>query len=313
MTRIAVAITLGLICAPSFADMRITFIDAGQADAALIQIDQDSGEPFTIVVDGGDHDNDLKNHLPAMMTGDSTVELIVLSHPHHDHMGVLDWLVSNPNFEIGRVWWNGETHTAGAFGEFETAIEPRGVVATRPHEAFFHFIGSPNFTLPVFNNGQEFPGKAGKDINNDSLVFQVIYEPQNNVRVTALFTGDIEEAQGAMLVSQFGDELKSDIVKVPHHGSDHLFDDFPARVGADIAIVSSTGTHGTFKHPRQAALQLYDDEGEIHCTCDEALTPFHRVVTVDEDGDISVSPDQVPYLVWEKDSNDELQKVTITP
>ncbi len=293
--------------------MRITPIAAGQADAALIQINQDGSEPFTLVVDGGDHDNDLKNHLPAMMTGDSTVELIVLSRPHLDHMGALDWLVRDSGFGIGRVWWKGETHTAGAFGEFETAIDNAGVVATRPHEAFYHFVGSPNFTLRVFNNGQEFPGTAGKDLNNDSLVFQIIYEPRNDVRVTAFFTGDIEEAQGAMPVSQFGDELKSDMVKVPHHGSDHLFDDFPAIVGADFAFVSSTGTHETFKHPRQAALELYDDEGEIHCTWNEALRPFHRAVTVDEDGAITVSPDQVPYLVWEKDLNDVLQKITITP
>ena len=50
-----------ILPALSLADMRITFIDAGQADAALIQIDQNSGEPFTIIVDGGDHENDLES------------------------------------------------------------------------------------------------------------------------------------------------------------------------------------------------------------------------------------------------------------
>ncbi len=35
--------------APCLAEMTVTFIDAGQADAAVVQIDQVSGERFTIV------------------------------------------------------------------------------------------------------------------------------------------------------------------------------------------------------------------------------------------------------------------------
>ncbi len=119
MTRMAFAITLGLLCAPCFADMRITFIDAGQADAALIQIDQDG-------VDGGDHENDLENNLPAMMTGDSTVELVVLSHPHDDHADGLDWLISDSGFDVQRLWWSDESHDIDAFEDLELAIAAEG-------------------------------------------------------------------------------------------------------------------------------------------------------------------------------------------
>ena len=310
---IVAALAAFLVCSPSSTDMRITFIDAGQADAALIQIDQCAGEPFTIIVDGGDGDSDLEDNLPSMMAGDSTVELVVLSHPHSDHLGGLDWLIEDSGLTIERVWWGGEPHTIGAFDNFKSAIDTEGVMLVRPDEAFHHFVGATGFTLRVFNNGQEFPGTAGKDINNESVVFQIIYEPRTDVRVTALFTGDIEEAQGAMLVAEYGDELKSDIVKVPHHGSDHLFDDFPARVAADFAYVSSTGTHRTFKHPRKSALELYDAAGEIFCTCDAALNKHHITVTVDESGVISTSPAQPPYLVWEEDSNGDLQQLTVNP
>ncbi len=306
------ALTIG-VCSSSLAEMRITFIDAGQADAALIQIDQASGEPFTIVVDGGNADNDLEDNLPAMMTGDPTVELVVLSHPHGDHIGGLDWLISDPDIEVQRVWWTGDTHTINAFGDFQDAIMTEGIVATRPEEAFYHFVGAPGFTLRVLNNGQEFSGTGGNNINNDSLVFQIIYEPMTDVSVTALFTGDIEEAQGAMLVNQYGDQLKSDIVKVPHHGSDSLFDDFPSMVAADFAFVSSTGTHRTFKHPRKAALDLYAATAEIYCTCDEEGNDLHLTVTVDDMGNISTSPVQPPYFVWEEDSADILQRVVVTP
>lgn len=307
------AVILLLIPLAAIADMKITFIDAGQADAALIQIDQDTGEPFTIIVDGGDHENDLENNLPSMMVGDSTVELVVLSHPHDDHADGLDWLISDSGLDVHRLWWNGESHNIDAFEDLEIAIEAEGVLATRPHEAFYHFIGSPNFSLRVFNNGGEFPNTGGDNINNDSLVFQIIYEPANDVRVTALFTGDIEEAQGAMLVNQFGDQLQSDIIKVPHHGSGDLFDDLPETVGADFAFVSSTGTNRRFMHPRKIAIDLYDAEGEIFCTCDAAEQLHHITVTVNESGVISTSPIQPPYFVWDRDANGDLQRITVTP
>jgi glyoxylase-like metal-dependent hydrolase (beta-lactamase superfamily II) len=96
--------------------MKITFIDARQADAAVIQIDQDSGEPFTIVVDGGDTDDDLEDHLPSLMTGDPTVELLVLSHPHDDHSAALDWLIEDSGFTVERAGrgqqWIAPSHLA---------------------------------------------------------------------------------------------------------------------------------------------------------------------------------------------------------
>ena len=98
--RTFTAFGIGLLCSSSLAQMRITFIDAGQADAALIQIAQASDEPFTIVVDGGDGDDDLRTTLPTLLVGDPTIELVVLSHPHRDHVGGLDWLVRDSNLVV---------------------------------------------------------------------------------------------------------------------------------------------------------------------------------------------------------------------
>jgi len=74
---------------------KTTFLDSGQSDAAVIQIGRTAGEPFTLIVDGGDGDNDLKNNLPALLSQDPTIELVILSHPHKDHVGALDWLITS--------------------------------------------------------------------------------------------------------------------------------------------------------------------------------------------------------------------------
>ena len=245
-----------------------------------------------------------------MLSQDPTVELIVLSHPHKDHVSALDWLAGSA-IPIERVWWTDETFSQPDYNRFRQRIQARGIPAEKPAEALHSFPGFTNFRLRVFNNGQEFPGTDGDDINNDSLVFQLVYEPSPAVGVTVLFTGDIEREQGQRLVTQFGQQLKSDIVKVPHHGSDALFPQFPSEVAARFAFVSSTGTHGTFKHPRKEALDLYGATAKVFCTCDAARKKVSFTVVLNQQGGISVSPTQPPYFVWERQSNGTLKRVTV--
>ena len=53
-----------LFSSVALAEMKSTFIDAGQADAAVVQIEQATGEPYTILVDGGDGDSDRSATMP---------------------------------------------------------------------------------------------------------------------------------------------------------------------------------------------------------------------------------------------------------
>jgi beta-lactamase superfamily II metal-dependent hydrolase len=116
-----------------------------------------------------------------------------------------------------------------------------------------------------------------------------------------------------MLVDEFGSDLKSDIVKVPHHGSAELFAGFPAAVAAGFAFVSSSGTHETFKHPWQSALDLYAGTAKIFCTCDAARKTVTFVATVNDSGAISVTPPQPKYFVWATTANGALRRRVITP
>jgi hypothetical protein len=143
----------------------------------------------------------------------------------------------------------------------------------------------------------------------------VRYQPAANVLRTALFTGDIEREQGQRLVTQFGAALKSDIVKVPHHGSDNLFPAFPTTVDADFVFVSSSGTNKTFMHPRKSALDLYDTatpNARIFCTCDAAGKTLTFFAIVSSTGAITVSPVAKPFFAWTP-VNGVLRKRTFTP
>src|SRR5262245_54306501 len=103
------------------ADAKLTFLDVGQGDATVIQIAQATGEPLTIIVDGGDGDSDLTTNLPGLLSQDPTIELVVLSHPHKAHTGALDWLITS-QFTVKRVWWTEESADEGNYKRFKNRI-----------------------------------------------------------------------------------------------------------------------------------------------------------------------------------------------
>ena len=110
----------------------------------------------------------------------------------------------------------------------------------------------------------------------DGVVFEVLYpQPQaylnlprktNNmscvIRVTSahgsvLLTGDIEAVDERRLLSRHADALRSDVLVVPHHGSNTSSTaEFLSAVGASRAVFSA-GYRNRFGHPRPKVLERY--------------------------------------------------------
>src|SRR5690625_4844896 len=68
--------------------LTVHFIDSGQGNAALLQF-TDEAKDYTILYDVGDWQG---NEVTAYLQNEniSTIDLIIISHPHADHMGQLD-------------------------------------------------------------------------------------------------------------------------------------------------------------------------------------------------------------------------------
>jgi competence protein ComEC len=72
-----------------------------------------------------------------------------------------------------------------------------------------------------------------------------------------LLTGDIERASEALLVSRGAQDLRSDVLLVPHHGSrTSSSDEFVAAVAPAIAVIP-TGYRNRFGHPNTEVLERY--------------------------------------------------------
>jgi competence protein ComEC len=125
------------------------------------------------------------------------------------------------------------------------------------------------------------PGRAyrgsSSDANNSSLVLTVQVGA-----TTVLLTGDVEpEGQRDLLAS--GLDVRADVLKVPHHGSDAQEPDFLDAVGASITL-TSVGADNTYGHPSADVL------GRL-------LAGGARSFRTDLDGDIALAHRQGRLVV----------------
>ena len=100
-----------------------------------------------------------------------------------------------------------------------------------------------------------------RNVNNASIVMKLFYGS-----TSYLFTGDLE-MEGEAKIIQFNEALKSDVLKVGHHGSKTSSSDFfLQRVLPKIAIVS-VGYKNKFHHPNEDVMNRIIQYAEtIHRT-----------------------------------------------
>ena len=95
--------------------------------------------------------------------------------------------------------------------------------------------------------------KKKRSDNDLSCIVQIEYRGRR-----MLLTGDIGRGIERQLIERYGEELKSDILLVPHHGSHSSSSEaFIRSVSPELAIVSS-GFKNSFRHPHQVVLDRFE-------------------------------------------------------
>src|SRR3989339_2204598 len=82
-------------------ELEVTFFDVGQGDAIFIETPQNQ----QILIDGGPASIILEKLGREMPFWDRTIDLIILTHPEHDHMaGLIEVL---KRYQVGNILWTG--------------------------------------------------------------------------------------------------------------------------------------------------------------------------------------------------------------
>jgi competence protein ComEC len=251
--------------------LRITAIDVGQGESTLVQF------PYgkTMLIDGGGFSKstfDIGEKVVAPVLWKKKIknlDLVVLTHPHPDHLNGLVSLVKN--FKVHEVWTNGEHTVSEAFEALEGIIEKKGIRNQAVSSAQINReIGG--VIMAVLHPPPSAVYRSDKPshilMNNHSLVVRLVFK-----KVSILLTGDICEAAERDLLKNPA-ILKSTILKVPHHGSKTSSSlPFLKAVDPSIAILS-VGDKNIFRLPHPAILKRYRNQGckLLRTDCDGAIS-----------------------------------------
>lgn len=192
-----------------------------QGDAHLISID----ERYHVLIDAGSKEMAAEHLLPLLRrAGIKGFDLVFISHAHKDHYGGLDVLLEH-DIEISRLYFNlpdrSQCLEEIPWGcDYDDVIGVRDRLSDRGIEIrtlrqglrFEPGGGAVIDVLYAFDGINTPVGKT--DVNDMSAVIKVQYGGRS-----LLFTGDLNERIGGYL-AETADDLKADVLKVPHHGVD---------------------------------------------------------------------------------------------
>ena len=203
------------------------------------------------------------------------IDTLVLTHPDPDHLKGLNFIASE--FSIGQFWDNGSQTESESYLQLKRILNEKKIKTHSLNEE----------TPPQTINGVEISvlnppvrrvtqkrTQNPRDLNNASLVMKLRFK-----NVSVLLTGDIgKEAEERMLRRDY--PLRSDILKIPHHGSSTSSSTpFLERVRPTYAILS-VGERNIGRLPHPEVLKRYQQLGATLYRTD-----VQGAITVNTDGE----------------------------
>jgi len=206
----------------------VHFIDVGQADSALVICDG-----HYMLIDGGNAEDS---------------DLVYAYLEQHGLSGALN------------------------YATVDTALCPVTEYNTNVFKNMVYYLGEQGKSLTVPEPGDKFslgsaeieilgPVKEYDGTNDTSIVLRIDYG-----ETSFLFTGDMEKGAEADLIDS-GANLKADVLKAGHHGSDTSSSyQFIREVMPDYVVIS-VGQDNSYGHPSNEVLSRYRDAGaEVYRT-----------------------------------------------
>ena len=218
----------------------VHFINVGQADATLIL---SAGE--SCLVDAGDFESadSLISYLDSI--GIETLDYLVMTHPHADHIGSMDDVLEN--YTVGQVilpdFSLAPAPTSKIFQTVIETINAKQIPAVTAQQGQSYSLG--NGTLEILADGVKTD-----NYNNLSPVIRFSGE------FSVLLSGDGEkEVEQDVLGS--GVNLKADVFQAGHHGSSTSNTrEFLQAVRPQITVVSC-GKDNSYGHPHKEAIENF--------------------------------------------------------
>lgn len=217
--------------------MKVHFIDVGQGDSILIQVNNKN-----LLIDSGpsESEDNLVKYLKAQNI--SKFDYIIATHPHEDHIGNMSYVINN--FDVSTFYAPKVENSTKAF---ETMVESlvRKNLKIKVLKANVKSINlGENVIVDVFSP----TSNTYEDLNNYSPIIKISYGD-----TSFLFTGDAEELSENEVLNA-GFDLKCDVLKIGHHGSSSSTSEKFLKACNPSITVISVGKDNTYGHPTNSVL-----------------------------------------------------------
>lgn len=246
-------------------NLTVHFLDVDQGDSILLEIDGKS-----MLVDAGESDQGKVVTAYLQNQGISTLDYVVATHPHSDHIGGMNEILNN--FQVEHFVDSGYPHTSKTYENMLTTIDQKNIlfqVAQAGQKIDF----DPAVDIEVLNPAKTY----SEDLNENSVVLKVTYGT-----TSFLLMGDagLETEERIM---EAGYSVDSDILKVGHHASrSGSGASFISAVSPKVSVIE-VGAGNDYRHPHAEIL--------------ERLQKASKVYRTDLDGTITVTTDGSTYTV----------------
>ena len=226
----------------------------------------------TIVVDGGP-DPELAIRVLDARTPfwKRTLSLVVLSHPHSDHVSGLNEVLRR--YDVERILELRSEYESADYNAWTRLADSEGAETLRAR-AGTRLAFDDGVEIQVLSPPDTPPGQSPVDANDASVVARVVYG-----NASFLLTGDLFR-DGERWLLNSGQVLDSDVLKVAHHGSGTSSSAaFLSAVSPGVAVISA-GRDNRFGHPDPEVVERL-----------EGLMPVSRIFRTYERGTITFETD----------------------
>lgn len=233
--------------------LRLALLNVGQGDAILLT----TPARHTILIDAGPDSRvigELGRELPYLSR---RIDLAILTHPDGDHISGFPEVLQR--YEVGQVLMTGVLHDHPAYAEILREITRKKIPVLLASNGQ-HFDLQEGATLDILWPDKSIVGEDPTDNNTTSIVTRVTYGA-----TSVLLTGDAETTVEEALLKNPA-KLKSDVLKLGHHGSKtSTTPEFLAAVAPEFALVSA-GKNNRYGHPSPDTLARLSPATKVFST-----------------------------------------------
>lgn len=219
----------------------VAFLDVGQGDAIFIQAENGN----QILMDGGPNKAVLRQLSKVMPFYDRLIDMVISSHPHADHLAGLVEVLKR--YDISSAVESGTVQNTPEYQEWKNLLSDKKIP---------HFYGKRGMKINLDKNLYLeilLPAIDAKNLDPHAgmLVAKIVYG-----NTSYLLMADAEKPIENYLVSLEGAGLKTNILKIGHHGSNKSTSENLLGFSAPQYAVISVGKDNSYGHPHKETIDI---------------------------------------------------------